>query len=132
VIKRIPLTNGSTLLRGICVSPDGRFVAVAHSLARFHLPTTHVTLGWITCHRGPLFTDLKPHAVETGKYDERGDIFYTPTLVEVWRTGPYLHDGSAATLRDAITTHNSKDLRGKTSQLSSGQIDDLVAYVQSL
>ena len=47
VIKRIPLTNGSTLLRGICVSPDGRFVAVAHSLARFHLPTTHVTLGWM-------------------------------------------------------------------------------------
>ena len=33
-------------------------------------------VGCATCHRGPLFTDLKPHAVETGKYDERGDIFY--------------------------------------------------------
>ena len=31
---------------------------------------------------------------------------------------PYLHDGSAATIRDVLTTRNPKDEHGKTSQLS--------------
>jgi cellulase/cellobiase CelA1 len=37
-------------------------------------------------------------------------------LIELWRTAPYLHDGSAATVTDAITTHNREDRRGNTSQ----------------
>ncbi len=89
-------------------------------------------VGCATCHKGPLLTDLQAHAVGIGKFDERTDTFYTPTLIEVWRTAPYLHDGSAPALRDAITTHNSGSLRGHTSQLSSSQITDLVAYVESL
>jgi YVTN family beta-propeller protein len=47
LIKNIPLTNGSTLLRGLCVSPDGKYVGVTHVLARFHLPTTTVAHGWM-------------------------------------------------------------------------------------
>src|SRR6185369_6828333 len=47
LLKNIRLTNGSTLLRGLCVSPDGRYVGVAHVLARFHLPTTTVAHGWM-------------------------------------------------------------------------------------
>jgi len=47
VLKHIPLPSGSTLLRGVCVSPDGRFAAVTHVLARFHLPTTQLERGWI-------------------------------------------------------------------------------------
>ena len=29
----------------------------------------------------------------------------TPTLRDVWATAPYLHDGSAPTIADAITAH---------------------------
>jgi YVTN family beta-propeller protein len=89
-------------------------------------------IGCAGCHRPPWFTDLKPHAVGTGKFDTESDRFYTPSLVEVWRTGPYLHDGSAPTLREAITTHNPHNARGRTAELSPKQIADLVAYVESL
>ncbi len=34
----------------------------------------------------------------------------TPSLRDVWTTGPYLHDGSAATIDAAITAHNNLSL----------------------
>ena len=89
-------------------------------------------VGCARCHTPPFFTDLKPHAVGTGKFDQQSDIFYTPTLLESWRTAPYLHDGSAATIRDVVLTHNPEDKRGHTSNLRSEQVDDLVCYLLSL
>lgn len=85
------------------------------------------------CHPPGLFTDLRPHDVGTRRsFDRSEDRFYTPTLIEVWRTAPYLHDGSATTVRDVITTHNPDDKLGTTSNLSGEEIDDLCAYVLSL
>jgi DNA-binding beta-propeller fold protein YncE len=89
--------------------------------------------GCAECHPPGLFTDLRPHNVGTqGVFDKPTDRFYTPTLVEVWRTAPYLHDGSALTVREVITTHNPADKLGMTSGLSSREIDDLCEYVLSL
>ena len=86
-----------------------------------------------SCHNGELLTDLKPYDVGTaGKFDQAGDKFYTPPLIELWRTGPYLHDGSAATMRDVLTTANRNDLHGKTSHLTKRQIEDLAEYLLSL
>lgn len=93
---------------------------------------TDSKVGCATCHRPPFYTDLKPHDIGTGKFDRPNDQFYTPSLVELWRTAPYLHDGSAATVVEAITTHNPKNLRGHTSQLSPEQISDLVEFLLSL
>jgi hypothetical protein len=53
-------------------------------------------------------------------------------LYELWRTAPYLHDGTALTVREVITTRNPKDQHGKTSHLTPREIDDLVEYVLSL
>ena len=89
-------------------------------------------IGCSRCHTPPWFTDCKPHNVGTGKFDERSDQFYTPTLIEVWRTAPYLHDGSAATLHDAVIIHNRDGRRGNTAQLSPEQIADLVEYLRSI
>ncbi len=90
-------------------------------------------LGCADCHPAGLFTDLKSHDVGTrGQYDKPMDKFDTPTLVEVWRTAPYLHDGSAVTVRDVLTSGNKENRHGKTSQLTPEQIDDLAAYVLSL
>jgi cytochrome c peroxidase len=76
---------------------------------------------------------LKPYEVGTrGAFDKPGDLFDTPTLIEAWRTAPYLHDGSAATIRDVLTTHNAKDQHGTTSKLTQEQMDDLCEYVLSL
>ena len=92
-----------------------------------------VKTGCATCHPPGLYTDLHRHDVGTvGPHDQPTDQFYTPTLVEVWRTAPYLHDGSAPTLRDVLTTGNPHDQHGLTSALSDQEIDDLGAYVLSL
>ena len=85
------------------------------------------------CHPPPLFTNLKSYDVGTcGPLDDAADRFYTPTLIELWRTAPYLHDGSAATLRDLLTLANQNDRHGKTSHLSADQIMDLCEYLLSL
>jgi cytochrome c553 len=89
--------------------------------------------GCVDCHVPGLYTDLRPHDVGTrAAYDKSTDKFYTPTLIEVWRTVPYLHTGSAATLRDVVTTCNPHDEHGVTSNLSNQEIDDLCEYVLSL
>lgn len=56
----------------------------------------------------------------------------TPTLKGVWATGPYLHDGSAATLLDVLTTANGAGLHGAASSLSTAQQAQLVAYLQQV
>jgi DNA-binding beta-propeller fold protein YncE len=56
----------------------------------------------------------------------------TPTLRGVWATPPYLHDGSAPTLMDVVTTANPNDEHGVTSDLTPAQLDVLVAYLRSL
>lgn len=96
-----------------------------------------------SCHSGPLYSDSQPvgtanfrmHDVGTGKDDSTelmGPKFDTPTLLGVYRSAPYLHHGRAATLRDVLTTANSKDQHGVTSHLSSTEIDDLVEFLKSL
>ncbi len=98
-------------------------------------------VGCATCHSGPYFTDSrleKPfnlHDVGTGmgdKTERMGTKYDTPTLLSIYRGSPYLHDGSALTLRDVLTTRNQGDKHGKTSQLKTGEIDDLVAFLKSL
>jgi len=41
------LPNGSTSLRGLCISPDGRYVYVTHTLGRYQIPTTQLERGWM-------------------------------------------------------------------------------------
>jgi YVTN family beta-propeller protein len=89
--------------------------------------------GCAECHPPPIFTDLRQYEVGTRRsFDKPGDKFDTPTLIEVWRTAPYLHDGSAVTVRDFLTTRNRHDRHGKTSALTNEELEDLCAYVLSL
>lgn len=90
-------------------------------------------VGCVRCHPDPLFTDLQAYDAGTSARADRGTgVFDTPTLIEVWRTAPYLHNGAAATMREVLTTRNAGDHHGKTSQLTPDQINDLAAYVLSL
>jgi YVTN family beta-propeller protein len=90
-------------------------------------------VGCANCHEPPLFTDLRSYDVGTqNPFDKEARDFDTPTLRELWRTAPYLHDGSAPAMRDVFITRNPKDQHGKTSHLNPGQVDDLAAYLLSL
>ena len=89
--------------------------------------------GCTECHPPGMFTDLRRYDVGThGPFDKPEDRFDTPTLVELWRTASYLHDGSALTVKEVLTLHNPKDHHGKTSNLSAQEIDDLSEYLLSL
>jgi len=80
-----------------------------------------------------LYTDLKKHNIGTGKGDEAKKKFDTSTLIEVWRTAPYLLDGRAVTMLDVLSKkHNPKDRHGKTSNLTQKELADLAEYVMSL
>ena len=109
---------------------NGRVSAAARRGERlFQSPGT----GCANCHEGELFTDLHAYNVGTqNPFDKDDKEFDTPTLRELWRTAPYLHDGSAATIRDVLSTRNPKNEHGKTSQLTPQQIDDLAEYLLSL
>ncbi len=77
------------------------------------------------CHSGPMLTNNDSFDVGTG------GNFQVPSLVGlVWRA-PYLHDGRAATLKDRFRADGGLE-HGRTTHLSADQIDDLVAYLETL
>lgn len=93
------------------------------------------------CHSGPFLTDSQSgrpsrrHDVGTGNSDDSetmGSAYDTPMLLGLYRSAPYLHHGTAATLQDVLTTQNPGDKHGTTSHLTKPQIDDLVAFLKSL
>lgn len=88
--------------------------------------------GCVACHAAPLYTHQKQIPVGTGRGREENTAFDTPTLIELWRSAPYLHDGRAATLKEVITVYNTNDRHGRTSDLSDQAIDDLTAFLLSL
>ena len=97
-------------------------------------------VGCATCHTGPYYTDsrlAKPyllHDVGTGggPTEKMPPEYDTPSLLGIYRSPPYLHDGRAKTLLDVLTTANPDDKHGKTRHLRKEELDDLVAFLKSL
>lgn len=114
-------------------NPDGSLTADA--LAGREIFRTH---DCASCHGGTTFTDspsLARHDVGTltpesgGRLGGTLDGLDTPTLRGLWSGAPYLHDGSAATLLDVLTTRNLAGLHGDLFALSPTALDQLVAYL---
>ncbi|MDR0390515.1 MAG: c-type cytochrome [Planctomycetaceae bacterium] len=90
-------------------------------------------VGCVTCHPAPLFTDKKLHDVNSKVYFDHGRTeFDTPTLVEIWRTAPYMHDGRFSDLKDVFKKGKHGDVEGDIESLTDQQLDDLVEYLLSL
>jgi len=87
-----------------------------------------------TCHPAPFYTDLQVHDVGTagGPGEWFGPLIDTPTLRFLYDSAAYLHDGSAATIYDVLVTKNPNDEHGVTSQLTTSEIQDLIAYLLAL
>jgi len=108
------------------------------------------------CHYGPNFTDSTFHnlglgwdavsrryvdegrATITGRPGDRG-AFKTPTLRDVARHPPYMHDGSLATLRDVVRFYGrggvrnpNLDLQIRPFDISPADIDALVEFLGAL
>ena len=98
------------------------------------------------CHVGPTFTDERLHntgvAWRDGRLADEGGgegTFKTPTLREVARTAPYMHDGSLDTLQQVIefydrggNTNPALDPEIRPLRLSDGEKRALAAFLSSL
>lgn len=91
--------------------------------------------------RVPLFADLKRHDMGPGlaedfhgASDQRNHEFTTARLWGVADTAPYLHDGRATTLGDAIRAHGgeAQGARDAFEALSDEREGELLAFLRSL
>lgn len=83
--------------------------------------------GCVDCHPAPLYTDMKLHASKTldpAKDGWENRPFDTPSLVEAWRSGPWLFNGKANTMEDVV--------RLNAPDLTDLQVTDLANYVMSI
>jgi len=84
------------------------------------------------CHSGAAFRDSQQHDVGTitqasgSRLSGLLTAIRTPTLVELWETAPYFHDGSAETLTDVLQRADHQ------INLTLAQRDDLIEYLLSI
>ncbi|APR77853.1 surface antigen [Minicystis rosea] len=112
------------------VPPSRDPAAVARGRASFVDPA----VGCAGCHGGPDFTDDQAYAVLDPMSLHADDVFTmanTPALHGLFLRAPYFHDGRARDLRDLLTRPDAAT-HGDVSALEPGQIDDLIAYLESL
>ena len=98
--------------------------------------------GCAACHAGPTFSDdafhlslvhsmSAPGVPDTGHPGAPANTFRTPGLRDVASTAPYLHDGSAARLCDAVQPH-AADRGDMPPLLTAAERHDLVAFLRTL
>jgi cytochrome c peroxidase len=100
--------------------------------------------GCVACHAGPSFGDDDFHVSlihspgpdgqpDRGRAGDPPGTFRTPGLREAAATAPYMHDGSAATLCDALRPHAlPADGAAPPAPLTAADSRDLVAFLQTL
>jgi len=108
------------------------------------------------CHDGVLLTDLQFHTTGIGwdvKKKEFADVgrfkvandekqkgaFKTPTLLDIAESAPYFHDGSVATLEEAVDLMLAGGIKNPVGdanleprQLTAEQKADLLAFLRAL
>lgn len=105
---------------------------------------TFVDTGCATCHAGPYvggamyqkagLVEAWPNQADLGRFDVTKNeadklMFKVPSLRNIDKTGPYFHDGSVASLDEAITLMASHQL-GKS--LKPEEVADIKAFLGSL
>jgi DNA-binding beta-propeller fold protein YncE len=112
------------------VLPPSDAAAVARGKALF----SSADVKCATCHAGAITTDDLLHTVlnpTSLTADDAIPATNTPGLHGVFLRAPYFHDGRATDLHDVLTRPDAAAM-GHTQGLSASQLDDLIAYVQSL
>jgi YVTN family beta-propeller protein len=85
-----------------------------------------------TCHGGPELTDGKIHEVGLEESDDAYRGYNPPSLRGLYDKDPYLHDGRAKSLREALAGPHSAENVTALGELSAKELDDLIAYLKTL
>jgi YVTN family beta-propeller protein len=89
-------------------------------------------VGCHRCHPAPLYTDCRTHSIGTAQSPRFNNRYDTPTLVEVWRTAPYLHDGRYRTVYEVLHEGRHGLAGPLREELTEEDLRDLAAFVLSL
>lgn len=108
------------------VRPEPATAEAAAQVARGRALFTSAEVGCASCHAGDASTDGDTWQVLG--FDVATN---TPTLRGLGASAPYLHDGSAETLRDLLLRVRDGSM-GNTGTLTDAQLDDLEAYLKTL
>lgn len=106
------------------------------------------------CHVGPTFSDERFHntgvawrdgrLLDAGRFEVTRNVedrgaFKTPTLREISRTAPYMHDGSIGTLDEVVGFYDrggnpnaQLDVELRPLRLTDSEKEALVAFLESL
>ncbi len=115
------------------IAGEAVFLRADVGCAACHDPTTDYTDSQFLGPADPLLHDVGTLA-ETSGQRLGGELtgIDTPTLRGLHDSGPYLHDGSADTVREVIEERNPTDQHGATTHLSGEELDQLEAFLLQL
>ncbi|MGI9328109.1 MAG: cytochrome-c peroxidase [Pseudomonadales bacterium] len=133
---------------------DHRFHNVGVGINQVQADVPEMTSAYLSARSKGAEVDLMvlsdPKASELGRFAVTTSIneigaFKTPTLRNIEVTGPYMHDGSIATLREVVEHYNNGGKTAETDQenaflsggirplnLTEAEIDELVAFMEAL
>ena len=121
------ITSGTTAFdqwRDALATSDHATAARYPAAARRGAVLFATSAGCSTCHSGPAFSDSRRHHIS--QRPNTADAIRTPPLRNVARTAPYLHNGRAPTLLDAVHAHKNGP------RLSQAQAADIVSFLKTL
>lgn len=143
--KNLKTSLATTMKRlggiGLDRNQTANLAAYLESLPAPHAPTRNpdmvargkklfdsAEVGCRSCHDGPTYSDSSLHQFE-GSTLPKAD---TPSLIGLAASAPYFHDGSAATLEALLRDRGAVHGMAETSKLSDQQVNDLIAFLETL
>jgi DNA-binding beta-propeller fold protein YncE len=142
---------GGTSLDGVMVAqlsafidviptPDNPYRGAVQTAAQARGEQVFKKAACDTCHEGAHFTNNKQ--ADVGTFITTGPMrdddntrkrgLNTPSLLGLARTAPYLHDGSALSLKGRLMQGRASNKHGTTADLTEAEVDDLVEYLRTL
>ncbi|MBN2310276.1 MAG: cell surface protein [Candidatus Hydrogenedentes bacterium] len=118
-VAAIQLPNGSTGLRGICISPDGQHAYVTHVLARYQLPTTQLERGWMNTNALSIIDVAGPGLINTVLLDDVDAGAANPWGVACTADGAFICVAHAGT--HEISVIDRAALHEKLDKVAAGE-----------
>lgn len=125
--RHLPLPNGSTGVRCVAASPDGRSIYVTHTMGRYQLPTTQLERGWMNTAAMSVFDGETGEYVNTVLLDDIDRGGANPWGVAVTADGKHLVVAHAGTCElsviDRVQLHE-RLVKAAKGESASGIVKD--------
>ncbi|NQT89426.1 PD40 domain-containing protein [bacterium] len=128
-VATIQLPNGSSSLRGLCISPDGKHVYVTHILSRYQLPTIQLERGWMNTNALTVIDAATKKALNTVLLDDVDRGAANPWGVACTADGKYICVAHSGTHELSVIDRAELHRRLKTTPEPDQVCNDLAFLV---